>query len=145
MIIDYENSFTVNAETQGDLGQAITEDAVSENVIDNGDPTISDGSKMVEVWVQVTTALVSAGNATSLIVALQGSVDAAFTTPVDIVVSGELEEADLVAGKRFSLGNVPVGALRFLRLDFRVGAEEDFTSGIVEAGLILTPQGNIGA
>jgi hypothetical protein len=150
MIIDYQNSFTVNADTQGDLAQSITATARSENVSDLGLPEtgsdIASGAKMVEVWVQVTTDFDSAADDGTLVVAL--AADTALPMDGSSVVlqqTAAIAEAVLVAGYQFRLAQIPVGSLRYLDLNFTVAGSGDFTAGAVEAGLILDRQGNIGA
>jgi len=131
MILDYQNLFS-NA-------QAVTATAVSTNVIDlTVARDLGVGSPSLRVWVQVTTAFVSAGGAT-LAVAFQGSVDN--STYTDMASSRTYAVVDLGAGKLLLPIMLPrVGGAQayplYYRLNYTV-ATSTFSAGALTAGLVL--------
>jgi hypothetical protein len=138
MLIDAQNSFSWE--------DAVTADAISENVIDllSGAikgltaNTIRDigAGKQLYLHAVVHTALASSGETTSLIATLESddAADLAGSATVHLT-SAEIEEADLVAGAWIFKGvPLPPGDYqRYLGMRYAVGAEEDFTSGKISA------------
>ena len=135
MILDKQNLLSED--------QAITATARSTNVIDLGALGISKGDADVEVFVQVTTAFDSAADDGTLVVALMTDSDATIGTGgVVLYQTAAIAEATLVAGYQFSLGKIPVNALRYIDLNYTVDGTGNFTAGKVTAGLILDRQTN---
>jgi hypothetical protein len=125
-------------------GQAITATAVSTNVVDLGALTtiltspntstaVRDMGKgeLIRLLCQVT---VDFATLTSLTVAIQGSVDEAFTSPITVVASQAIPLASLTAGYKFAgLDFVPRNfTFRYIRLNFTVGGS-NATAGRVFA------------
>jgi hypothetical protein len=110
--------------------QAITATAVSTNIIDLGAVGIvpkagAAGKRDVGKGTVIPFALrvtQTFNNLTSLIVTLEVSVDAAFTSPVEVFRSPTYPLADLVTGARHLLpDSIPIGAnLRYLRAKYTV-------------------------
>ena len=130
-------------------GQTITASAVSTNIVDMGAlgvPALSTNTptrdlgkgEKIKILVQVTTTFATL---TSLTVALQGSVDAPFTSPVALVTTAAVPVASLVAGYRFDpIDIIPRGFIyRFIRLNFTVGGS-NATAGTVFASCSLGNQ-----
>ena len=139
MVFDKQNLFSED--------QAITATARSSNVIDLGAvaaaAAIGKNDLDVEVVVQVTTAFDSAADDGTLVVALMTDSDAVIGTGgVVLHQTAAIAEAALVAGYQFSLGKIPVNALRYIDLNFTVAGSGDFTAGNIMAGLVLTRQTN---
>ena len=124
--------------------QAITATARSTNVIDLGAFSPAKGDvKDIEVIVQVTTAFDSSADDGTLVVALMTDSDAAIGSGgVVLHQTAAIAEADLVAGYQFSLGTIPVNALRYIDLNFTVAGSGSFTAGNIVAGLGLDRQTN---
>jgi len=136
MYIDKENLFSDE--------QAITATASSTNVIDMGPLGIAKGDvKEVDVWVQVVAPFDSGADDGTLVVALRTDSDAVIGTGgVVLHQTAAIAEADLVAGYQFSLGTIPINALRYLDLNFTVAGSGNFTAGNITAGLVLDRQTN---
>ena len=137
MLLDSLNQFA--------SAQAITADAISENVIDLGPlggataNTIRDigAGKTLYLHIVVSTTLDSAADGTSLITSLESSAVVGLTSATVHYTGPDIEEATLVAGAWIAEGiAIPAGAyLQYLGLRFNVGSEEDFTSGAINAWL----------
>lgn len=125
--------------------QAITASAVSTNVLDFGAVDtpkhaaaalardMGKGNE-AEIRIQVTEDFATL---TSLTVKLQGSVDEAFSSPVDLQTTVAVAAADLVAGKVFSIDDFEIGSTyRYYRLSYVV-AGSDATAGKVHAGIVF--------
>lgn len=126
--------------------QAITADAISENVIDLGPlggataNTIRDigAGQPLYLHVVVSTTFDSAADSTSLIVTLESdSVVGLDDSATTHATYAEVEEATLVAGYWIVMGEpIPPGAYeQYVGLRYNVGAEENFTAGAVNAWL----------
>jgi hypothetical protein len=96
--------------------QAVTATAASTDVIDLGSVRDVGAGEPSTVLVQVTEAF---DNLTSLTVALQTSTTENFASPVQLT-AGTIALADLTVGRKFSIGPVPGGVLRYLRLYYTV-------------------------
>jgi hypothetical protein len=96
--------------------QAITATAASTDIIDLGSVRDVGAGEPSAVLVQVTTAF---DNLTSLGVALQTASAENFASPVQLT-AGTIALADLTVGRKFSIGPVPGGVLRYLRLYYTV-------------------------
>lgn len=132
MIFDQTNKFSAS--------QAITTTAASTNVIDLGVTGRDVGvGEMIPVWVGVDTDFATL---TSLQVTLQTDDDEAFGTAVDVIQTGAVPAADLVAGYQFSLNSVPKNVLgRYVRLNYTV-AGSAATAGTITAGMTMGNQQN---
>jgi hypothetical protein len=132
-------------------GQAITATAVSTNVVDlgalgsiPGNPSAGTAvrdlgkGELIRLLCQVT---VDFATLTSLIVAIQGATDEAFTSPQTIVASQAIPVASLVAGYKFAgLDFVPRNFIfRYIRLNFTVGGS-NATAGRVFATAVEAVQ-----
>lgn len=128
--------------------QAITVDAASTNLLDllaTGTPyghaaalkrDLGKGVR-VPLLVQVVTTFATL---TSLTIKLQGSVDEAFTSPVDIYSTGAVPVATLVAGYQMPIDFFPRGTIyRFLRMYYDVTGS-DATAGKITAGVVAAVQ-----
>jgi hypothetical protein len=111
--------------------QAITATAASTDVIDLGSSPRDVGSgEPVTVLVQVTETF---NNLTSLTATLQTSSTEAFSVPVQLTAA-TVALADLTVGRKFSIGAVPRGVLRYIRLAYTVTGSAPST-GKITAGL----------
>ena len=131
MIFDKQNLFSED--------QAITDTAVSTNVIDLGADNAlvnSPNNKDVGLYVQVTADFATL---TSLQVSLGTDTVAAFSSETTLFTSAAIAAAALLAGYVFKLPNLPEGTERYLRLTYTV-AGSDATAGTVTAGLVLDKQ-----
>lgn len=128
MIIDNQNLFS--------KAQAITATAVSTKEIDLGPVLTLPGQDVnegnIDVFVQVVETFATL---TSLKVSLQGSVDAAFTSPVTLLETAAIAAASLVAGYKFALDGLGKIPYRYVRLNYTV-AGSNATAGKVTAGLL---------
>ena len=111
--------------------QAITASAASTDVIDLGSSSRDVGAgETNEVLVQVVTTFDAL---TSLTVALQTASTENFASPVQLTAA-TIALASLVAGAKFSIGPVPRGTLRYLRLYYTVTGSSP-TVGKVTSGI----------
>jgi hypothetical protein len=132
---------------QGNLfsdAQALTGDAASTNVIDagaSGTPAnhanalaFDLGASDVEIVAIVTENF---NNLTNLVVQFQGSVDAAFSSPVTLVASQAVLLASLVKGYTFRIpAEIPEGSTyRYYRLNYDVTGTNPST-GKITAGIV---------
>src|SRR4051812_10861435 len=120
-ILDRQNLFSSD--------QALTASANSTDIIDLGSRDVGAGEPDT-VLVQVTEAF---NNLTSLTVALQTSSTEAFSVPVQLTAA-TVALASLTAGAKFSIGAVPRGVLRYLRLAYTVTGSAPST-GKITAGV----------
>jgi len=107
--------------------QQILATGFSEDVVDLGVPGQGAGNDL-NVLAFISQAY---NNLTSLTIALQSSVDAAFTAP-KAHQSITVLLADLYMGKKIDLGVIPGDALRYTRLAFTVAGTAP-TTGRVDA------------
>jgi hypothetical protein len=141
----------LDAHLQFSSAQAITVDAISENVIDLGPLTGGSGTNLIRdigagqqvgVLLHVTTSLVSSGSPT-LTVTLESDSTANLATSatVHLVLVNAALEAALVAGTIF-FGWLPTGAYeRYLGLRYTTGVA-DFDTGDVDAWLTIGDPAN---
>jgi hypothetical protein len=121
-ILDRQNLFSSD--------QALTASANSTDIIDLGSSRDVGAGEPDNVLVQVTEAF---NNLTSLTVALQTSSTEAFSVPVQLTAA-TVALASLTAGARFSIGAIPRGVLRYLRLAYTVTGSAPST-GKITAGV----------
>lgn len=110
-------------------------DVVSTNVIDTGaaaDTGIGEGMRLV---VRVGTAVLAAGGASTMQFVLQTSTDEAFSSPVEVQLSGAIAKASLTANTVVYSSRLPQGLLRYLRVVYRI-ATNDVTAGTADAFLV---------
>lgn len=129
--------------------QAITETAISTNVIDLGAPETPYGAAAainqdigkgnpIPILVQVTTAF---NTLTSLTISIEASAAAALTNAV-VLATQTILLADLVAGKQLHVQAIPHDAtLRYLGVRYTV-AGTDPTAGKIMAGITMGNQSN---
>lgn len=128
-----------DAELEFSSAQAITASAASTNVIDQG--AACNPGKPMKLVCLVDTAFDSAGDAGILAIAVQSSVDEAFTSPISHGSSPAIPQASLLAGKRVYLADMPTHGLKqYVRLYYTVTGA-DFTAGKLDA--FLTPDAEI--
>lgn len=138
MIFDSTNLFSD--------AQAITATAASTNVLDLGAvgtpvhgaaPVPRDFGKGHEKDLRIQVVETFA-TLTSLTVSVEGSVDAAFTSPVTLQTSPAIPAASLVAGYWFKgLDDVDPGAIyRYMRVKYTVTGT-NATAGKITAGLVF--------
>jgi hypothetical protein len=124
-MLDRQNLFSTE--------QAITASAASTDVIDLGTGSRDVGAgEESTVLVQVVTTFDAL---TSLTIALQTSSTENFASPVQLT-AGTVALASLIAGAKFSIGTVPRGTLRYLRLYYTVTGSSP-TVGKVTAGVAV--------
>jgi hypothetical protein len=122
-ILDRQNLFSNE--------QAITATAASTDVIDLGTGSRDVGAgEESTVLVQVVTTFDAL---TSLTIALQTSSTENFASPVQLTAA-TVALADLTVGRKFSIGTVPRGTLRYLRLYYTVTGSSP-TVGKITAGV----------
>ena len=130
MLLDFENLFS-NA-------QAITADAVSENVIDLGDAKDHGPGEELPLLIQVVEDF---DNLTSLTITLQTDTVEGFASPTVLQVSDAVVLASLVAGYKFRLRVPSHGLQQFLRLDYNVTGTNP-TVGKITAGIVVDNEQN---
>ena len=127
MITDILNEFDAPA-------TALTATRVSTNVIDTrGVADIGIGADIF-LYVQVNTALTSAG-ASTLAVSIETDDNSAFSSATTIYTTVAIPKASLVGGYQVVNTPIPSGCERYLRLRYTVGTA-DFTAGTVTAEII---------
>lgn len=94
------------------------------------------GDALDSLWLEVGvhTAAASDGNAT-LTVALQTSVDVAFTSPITLLTTAALAKTVLTKGAKLIQSRIPMGCKRYLRVLLTVGTA-DLTAGKFNAYLV---------
>lgn len=124
--------------------QAITASAVSTNVIDLGAPgkaaygnvqlVRNNKGDCIPLLIQVVQSFATL---TSLTIAVQGSVDEAFTSPVVLATSPAIGVASLVAGFIYRpIVELPRNNIyRYVRINYTVGGS-NATAGQVTAGIV---------
>lgn len=127
-------------------GQDITATAVSTNVIDMGDPKFPSGiaapgaaphGGMIFVYVDEDFVTL-----TSLSVSIQtSSDDGASDAYTNFITRASIPVAELTAGSIFHLGKIPIGAKRYVRLNYTVGGT-NATAGSVTAGFVMDVDAN---
>ena len=125
MYMDFENLYSNK--------QQVLATGASDNIIDHEIVEIGPGEP-IEVIVQVTEDF----DAGSMTVELQTAEDEAFTTPVTLQTTADMDSADMVAGYQFALSTVPVHMLRYSRLVYTVTGAP--TTGAVMSGLNVDRQ-----
>ena len=110
--------------------QAITASAASTDVVDLGANRDIGAGEPLYVLVQVMQAF---DNLTSLTIALQTSATENFASPVQLTAR-TVALASLTAGATFSVGPVPGGTLRYVRLYYTVTGTTP-TTGKITAGI----------
>lgn len=123
MILDEQGLFSNN--------QAITASCVSTNILDMGKREVSFGTP-IELLIKVTEDF---NNLTSLSIAIQTSVDEAFTTPVELAESTILL-ADLKKEKVIPISFLPKGNLGYMRLSYTVTGTTAPTKGKILAAIV---------
>jgi len=126
----------MDAETRFSNAQAITADAASTNVIDTGTTKDVGPGEPLNVSAIVTTTFT---DLTSIHITLQTDTVEAFSSPTDLVSTGEIPLASLVAGYEFPKLVVPNTAQRYLRLHYDCTGT-DPTAGAVTAGIVFDQQ-----
>lgn len=126
-------------------GQALLATANSTSVIDFGALGLGDkgiGGSVMELIVSIGVVLDSAGDAATLVITVDTDNDEAFGSATNIFTSGTIAEATLVAGYKAIHMRLPILMERYLRITYTV-AVEDFTSGNVDAFVLLEGDNNI--
>ena len=131
MILDLQNKFS--------SAQALTVTAASENVIDLGVPLRNVGNgEAVPINIYVDTAL---SGLTSLQVTVQTDDAEGFGSAVDVISTGAILAADLVAGYQFSIIHLPLKLVgRYIRLNYVVVGTAG--AGSLSAGVTMGNQQN---
>lgn len=115
--------------------QAVTVTAASTSVID----TLAAGDAIgAHSWLHVLCNTTFAGQgATTIAVALETSVDEAFTTPVVLFTTAAVAEgnANLTAGGVAVAIQIPLGVLRYLRVKYTI-ASGPMTAGKMDARIV---------
>lgn len=142
MIFDAQSKFS--------KAQAVTASAASTNVIDLGAAGTPYGSstalsrdqgigEKVPLRIQVVAPFATL---TSLKVAVQTSVDEAFTSPITVLETEAIVAASLVAGYQFNIDSFPLKtSARYVRLYYTV-AGSNATAGAITAGVVAANQQN---
>jgi len=125
MYIDKQNTMS--------SAQAITASAASTSVIDLGLGDIGKSQDQAP-WLLVRT--VAAFNTlTSLNIKLQTSVDAAFTSPIDLPINLEVVLASLTANTEQIKARLPIGCKQYIRMYYTVTGSNP-TLGTIDALLL---------
>ncbi|MCW5737803.1 MAG: hypothetical protein KIS73_27025 [Enhydrobacter sp.] len=121
--------------------QALTAAAASTKSLDMATALRNVGSgEPIELVVAVKSALLASGGAANLTVALQDSADnSSFTT---VVTGPAVAKASLVAGFELLRIRLPAGLRRYIQVYYTPDTN-DFTSGTVDAFLVLDRQDNV--
>jgi protein-disulfide isomerase len=121
--------------------QALTAAAASTKSIDFTTALRHAGDgEPVELVVQVASALLASGGAANLTVALQDSADN--SSFADVVKTAAIAKASLVAGFELLRITLPKGLRRYIQVYYTPDTN-DFTSGTVNAYLVLNRQNNV--
>ncbi len=124
---------------QFDLASPVTVTAPSANIIDLGcSRDIGNGDDALPVVCTVVSTFTAAGSAT-LQVQLQTSLDA--NSWITLIETDVLAVATLTAGTEIFKAPLPLGVLRYLRLNYGV-ASGPMTAGAVTAEVVLDHQAN---
>lgn len=120
--------------------QAVTDTAVSTNVIDLGVPCRDIGiGETVPLRVSVTEPFATL---TSLTVAVETSDTENFASSEVVIQTGAVPVASLVNGYAFNINEVPKGVVgRYMRLNYTV-AGTTATAGKITAGITAGNQNN---
>ncbi|OEU66732.1 MAG: hypothetical protein BA863_12395 [Desulfovibrio sp. S3730MH75] len=118
--------------------QAVTGNAVSQNVIDVGEDCGSGNGVKLKVFVDTEDF----AGLTDLRIALQASETGSFGLFDTVFESGAIPVVDLVKGYSFPLPSLPVKHKGFVRLSFTVGGS-DATAGKISGYLIMDDQTNV--
>lgn len=106
--------------------QAIVDTGVSENVCDLGAAGDAKGCNAMYWKVIVAAAVVRAAGACTVTFKLQTATDAAFSSPVDLIVSGAISKTVLTAGATAVYAKLPEsGLLRYIRTSYTFSAAAD--------------------
>ena len=127
MMTDAENTFSDE--------QAITVDAVSENVIDLGPPDA--GKSAIPLSITVDEAFAAL---TSLEISIQTDDNAAFSSAATLTKRSWLL-ADLTLGAKLDMGTLPADMERYARLYYDVTGS-DATAGKISAFLVRDKESN---
>lgn len=129
MILDKENIFST--------AQAVTASAASTDIIDQGAAGNAIGSGLFLVIASKAAAL--AAGAATVNVKLETSIDAAFTSPILLMETGPIAKAAITANTVLFRGRIPVGARRFIRVNYEV-LTGPLTAGTFDAYLTMNVQ-----
>lgn len=113
--------------------QAVTQTAASENVVQmaNGElKEVAFGNKL-PLLVQVTEDFVGC---TSIAVAVETSETENFASATTLVATSAVPVADLKAGYKFAIGEIPKGNKGFMRLKYTLVGTA--TAGKITAGIV---------
>lgn len=139
-----------DAQTKFSTAQAITAAAASTNIIDLGAAGIPYGASAalsrdlgvggeVPLRIQVVEKFLTL---TNLKVAVQTSVDEAFTSPITVLETEAIPVASLLAGYQFNIDRFPLKtANRYVRL-YYTPTGTTATAGKVTAGVVVANQQN---
>lgn len=136
-----------DAELQFSSAQAITADAISENVIDLGPLTGGEGTNLIRdigagqpvgILFQVETALTDADGTPTLTITLESDdVEALNTAPtVHQTIGSAITEAAMVAGYTIYAPLAPGAFQRYLGLRYTTNGA-DFDGGTVNAWIVV--------
>lgn len=123
-IMDFENLFSND--------QAVTASAASTNYVDLGVGDQRSGADQTIVAV-VTEDFATL---TSLNFRLQTDDNTSFSSATDVLITGEVAVADLVAGKKVEIP-VPQGLERYARLYYTVTGT-NASAGKIKSGIVLS-------
>ena len=131
MIFDSTNKFSTK--------QAVTATAVSTNVIDLGVSKRDIGNgEVIPLFIGVEEEF---AGLTSVVVTVQTDDAEGFGSAVNVLQTGVIPVADLVAGYQFNINTVPLGVLgRYVRLNYTVAGTG--TAGTISAGITAGNQNN---
>lgn len=120
--------------------QAITVTAASTNVVDLGvDRDVGIGTP-IEIDMRVMEAFTADGAGT-LVIALQTSVDEAFTSPIVLQQTAAIPKASLVVGYEPARWRIPSPTKRYLRFYYTV-ATGPMTAGKLSINTVVDRQAN---
>jgi hypothetical protein len=127
MLLDSQEVFSA--------AQAVTlqQDNASTNILDTGAAQDEGIGQSVYLTVKCSTTATSGGSATVQPV-LQTATDAAFTTPIDVLIGTATAVASVTAGTELLKAKLPTGLKRYLRVVYRIGTAA-LTAGKFDAFL----------
>lgn len=119
--------------------QAVTATAVSTDIVD----TLAAGDSFLPgAWLVVSIDTTFTSNGATVQFELQTATDAAFTSPVTLLITPAVAVATLVARYSVMKTPIPIGVLRYLRMNYTV-ASGPAAAGKVFSAIVLSPDVNL--
>ena len=132
MLLDKENILSD--------AQAVTVTAASTNYIDTQN-TVNRIGKPLELFAKIPTAFTAGGAATMVIAIREDATDAMAGSPAVVVQTAPIAVADLVAGAKIAMPQLPKKTLRYLDAYFTI-ATGPMLTGAIDIGMVVDEQTN---